>query len=256
MTCSIEKKISGTTEKKYYLIKNLKDELEKLGINAEIYLVISEKERNDFFKNPDFNGNTKSFGLFGKPFSLFGNYGTTSPINYSNLTSFIYNGDEITMPYKNFESIFESLFHLKKNEYIQKEKEIIKEKLDSKIEYKGGDKYNEERIPSEEGNPEEGNPDEGNTDEQYPEEGNTDEQYPDEGNTDEQYPDEGNQQEGNPDEGNPDEGNPEEGNPEEGNPEEGNPEEIQQELEPTDDEKIAVGMWINLKELRIKIVKK
>jgi len=226
MTCSIEKKISGTTEKKYYLIKNLKDELEKLGINAEIYLVISEKERSEFFKNPDFNANTKSVGLFGKPFSLFGNYGT-SRVGDVNLTSFMYTGDEITMPYKNFESIFESLFHVKKNEYIQKEKELIKDKLDSKIQYKGGDKYNEERIPSDEQNPNEENPDEEN---------------PDEENPDEQNPDEENPNEENPNEENPDQQNPDEG--------------IQQEAEPTEDEKIAIGMWINLKELRIKIVKK
>ena len=246
MTCSIEKKISGTTEKKYYLIQNLKNELDKLGINADIYLVISEKERNEFFKNPDFNTNTKSVGTLGKPFSLFGNYGTTSPVNYSNFTSFMYNGDEITLPYKNFESIFESLFHVKRNEYVQKEKELIKEKLDSKIEYKGGYKYNEERIPSEEGN---------QTEEEYTDRGKEhqeDQEYSEEGNqTEEEYTDRGKEDQ----EDQEDQEYSEEGN--------------QTEEEPTEEEKgevgvvgvvgvgeVGVGMWINLKELRIKIVKK
>ena len=128
MKCDVDKIITGTSEKKYYLIKYLKTELEKiLGKEIQIYLVINEKERNDFFKLPQSYLNMNGMSGFSLPSSnyfLFGNTG--------------YSPGELTLPYKNFYNMFESLFHKNTDKDIQKEKDAHLEYLNSKVTTTGG----------------------------------------------------------------------------------------------------------------------
>ena len=50
--CIITRILEGSAEKLYYLIKFIKSELEKKGLNPRIYLVISDEERVNLFLNP------------------------------------------------------------------------------------------------------------------------------------------------------------------------------------------------------------
>jgi len=50
--CIITRILEGSAEKLYYLIKFIKSELEKTGLNPKIYLVISDQERVNLFLNP------------------------------------------------------------------------------------------------------------------------------------------------------------------------------------------------------------
>lgn len=130
MKCEVDKIIKGTPEKKYYLIKFLKTELEKiLGKEIQIYLVISEKERNDFFKLPQTYLSMNGFNVngFSSPSS-----------NYFSLGNSNYSPGELTLPYKNFYNYFESIFHKNTDTDLQKEKDKHIEFLNSKVTKKGG----------------------------------------------------------------------------------------------------------------------
>lgn len=50
--CKIRRILEGSSEKNYYLIKYIKSELEKHGLNPKIYLVISDEEKINLFNNP------------------------------------------------------------------------------------------------------------------------------------------------------------------------------------------------------------
>lgn len=110
MKCDVDKIITGTIEKKYYTIQYLKTELGKmLGREIQIYLVISDKEREEFFRTTGFsntldNGNKS---LFNYNFLPFGKG---------------YVSGELTVPYKNFHNLFESFFHINRAEELEKEK--------------------------------------------------------------------------------------------------------------------------------------
>lgn len=130
MKCNVDRIITGTPEKKYYLIKYLKIELENiLNKEVQIYLVISRKEIEDFFKisnyvydnelnnNSGFNFNMKSFNLF--PFGKG------------------YEQGEITVPYKKFYNYFESIFHVNRN--FEKEKDKESSFLKNPFKMTGGD---------------------------------------------------------------------------------------------------------------------
>ena len=130
MKCDVDKIIKGTPEKKYYLIKYLKTELEKiLGKEIQIYLVISEKERNDFFKLPQTYLSMNGFNMDG--FSL----PSSNPFSIGNSD---YSPGELTLPYKNFYNYFESIFHKNTDKDIQKEKDAHLEYLNSKVTTTGG----------------------------------------------------------------------------------------------------------------------
>jgi len=150
MKCDIDKIITGTIEKKYYLIKHLKNELEKMGINAQIYLVISEKERYEYFKTPNLGVvnknylgtiNLMSLGSFGS-FVPFGSFNSSNKSNL--LSNTRYNGKETTIPYNRFKNFFDSLFN--KNAKIQNEKNEEFEKLKKY----GGYNEKENQEPAEE----------------------------------------------------------------------------------------------------------
>jgi hypothetical protein len=133
MNCTIDKKISGTPEKKYYLIKFLKSELEKiLGREVQIFLLMNETQRQELFKMPAyiFSASNYNFGdgmgngfNFGRPTLPTFNFGIGSP-NIMPLSKG-YEPGELTLPYKNFHNLFESLFNINKNKNneFQKEKE-------------------------------------------------------------------------------------------------------------------------------------
>jgi hypothetical protein len=152
MKCTIDKTISGTPEKKYYLINYLIQELENmLGREVQIYLLIDKKQREDFFKLPSYslpnfsapNTGNSSVGIprFGF-FNFFtSNVGTTT----SNVSQQImYDPEEVRIPYKYFHNYFESLFRLNKNKEFQEEK-------DKKFSFKmsGGNYENEEQTTEE-----------------------------------------------------------------------------------------------------------
>jgi len=133
MKCDVDKIITGTPEKKYYLIKYLKIELEKiLGKEIQIYLVISEKERNDFFKlsQPYLNMSGLSMSGFSLPSS-----------NYFSLGNSSYSPGELTLPYKNFYNYFESIFHKNTDKDIQKEKDEHLAFLNNKVTTTGGSTF-------------------------------------------------------------------------------------------------------------------
>jgi len=127
----MDKTISGTPEKKYYLIKFLKSELEKIiGREVQIFLVMNETQRQELFKipaymfsDPNYNyGDGTSSGFnFGIPTLPFFNFGLGSP-NIIPLNKG-YEPGELTLPYKNFHHVFESLFNKNKKNDFQKEKE-------------------------------------------------------------------------------------------------------------------------------------
>lgn len=142
MKCTIDKVISGTPEKKYYLIHYLTSELEKmLGREIQIYLLINKEQQMNFFKYSFYNAPissepTKStFGLSFPGFSFPGfnmmrtntsNGVTNEPLNQSSSSIFPqnkYEPEELTLPYKTFHNYFESLFGMNKNKNFQKEKE-------------------------------------------------------------------------------------------------------------------------------------
>ena len=50
--CIITRTLEGSAEKLYYLIKFIKSELEKKGLNPKIYLVISDEEQINLFLHP------------------------------------------------------------------------------------------------------------------------------------------------------------------------------------------------------------
>lgn len=140
MKCDVDKTITGTPEKKYYLIKYLKTELEKiLGKEIQIYLVISEKERNDYF-----NTINTSFNISG----LISDYNLTSNLqlstNYQFGTNMFsiddkgYSPGELTIPYKKFYDYFEGFFNISKKKNIQKEKKKQLDFLNNKITIGGG----------------------------------------------------------------------------------------------------------------------
>ena len=130
MKCDVDKIIKGTPERKYYLIKYLKTELEKiLGKEIQIYLVISENERNEFFKLPQLYFNMNGFNMNG--FSL-------PSSNYLSLGNSNYSPGELTIPYKNFYNYFESIFHKNTDKDIQKEKDKHLDFLNNKVTTKGG----------------------------------------------------------------------------------------------------------------------
>lgn len=142
MKCTIDKIISGTPEKKYYLIHHLTSELEKmLGREIQIYLLINKEQQMNFFKYSFYNApisteptkSTSRFSLSGLSFPSFNmmrtntqNGVTNEPSLQSSFTIFPqskYDKEEITIPYKNFHNYFESLFGLNKNKDFQTEKE-------------------------------------------------------------------------------------------------------------------------------------
>jgi hypothetical protein len=51
--CKIIRTLKGPAEKNYYLIKYIKSELEKRGLNPKIHLVLSDEERINLFKFPN-----------------------------------------------------------------------------------------------------------------------------------------------------------------------------------------------------------
>lgn len=116
MKCDVDKIITGTPEKKYYLIKYLKTELDKLlGKEIQIYLVISEQERNDFFKSSQSYLNMNGMSGFSFPSTNYYSFGNSG-----------YSPGELTLPYKNFYNMFESLFH--KNHDTNEHDEVLKDK--------------------------------------------------------------------------------------------------------------------------------
>jgi hypothetical protein len=52
-SCKISKTLKGSAEKNYYLIKYIKSELEKKGLNPTIHLVISNEEKINLFQFPN-----------------------------------------------------------------------------------------------------------------------------------------------------------------------------------------------------------
>ena len=48
--CKTTKTLIGSAEKNYYLIKYIKSELEKRGLNPTIHLVISNEEKINLFQ--------------------------------------------------------------------------------------------------------------------------------------------------------------------------------------------------------------
>lgn len=139
MKCTIDKIISGTPEKKYYLINYLTSELEKmLGREIQIYLLINKEQQMNFFKYSFYNvpissETTNSSSRF--PFPSFNfpgfnmmrtNDGSNEPSTQSSSSIFSenkYEDQELTVPYKNFHNYFESLFGVNKNKDFQKEKD-------------------------------------------------------------------------------------------------------------------------------------
>ena len=53
--CKIKKTLSGNPEKSYYLIKFLKYELERRGLNPKIHLVVSDEYKINLFKLQNIN---------------------------------------------------------------------------------------------------------------------------------------------------------------------------------------------------------
>jgi len=128
MNCSIDKTISGTPEKKYYLIKFIKSELEKiLGREVQIFLLMNNIEQQDLFKMPSYMFSTSNLNI-GNNLGVKYNMPTLSLFNFGIGSSNIipiskgYEPGELTLPYKNFHDYFESLFHINKNNSFQKEK--------------------------------------------------------------------------------------------------------------------------------------
>lgn len=131
MKCTMDKTISGTPEKKYYLIKFLKSELEKIvGREVQIFLLMNETQRQELFKLPAYIFSAPNYNYgdgvgsgfnFGRPTLPFFNFGVGSsniiPLNKG------YEPGELTLPYKNFHHVFESLFNKNKNNDFQREKE-------------------------------------------------------------------------------------------------------------------------------------
>jgi len=54
-SCKIKKILTGKTEKIYYLIKYLKQELEKRGLNPKINLVVSDEKTIELLKLENIN---------------------------------------------------------------------------------------------------------------------------------------------------------------------------------------------------------
>jgi len=50
-SCKIVRKLRGSEEKNYNLIKYIKNELEKHGLNPKIYLIISDEEQINLFNH-------------------------------------------------------------------------------------------------------------------------------------------------------------------------------------------------------------
>jgi len=142
MKCTIDKIISGTPEKKYYLIHYLTSELEKmLGREIQIYLLINKEQQMNFFKYSFYNApisseTTNSSSRFPFPnFSFPGfnimrtntsNNVSSEPFPQSSSSIFSenkYEPEELTVPYKSFHNYFESLFGMNKNKDFQKEME-------------------------------------------------------------------------------------------------------------------------------------
>jgi hypothetical protein len=135
MKCDVDKIIKGTPERKYYLIKYLKTELEKiLGKEIQIYLVISENERNEFFKLPQLYFNMNGFNMNGFNMNNF----SLPTSNYLSLGNSNYSPGELTLPYKNFYNYFESIFHKNTDKDIQKEKDKHLDFLNNKVNITGG----------------------------------------------------------------------------------------------------------------------
>ena len=122
MKCDVDKIITGTIEKKYYMIQYLKTELGKMfGREIQIYLVISDKEREEFFRTSGIS-NSLGSGNNSNSFS-FGNG---------------YLSGELTVPYKNFYNVFESFFHINRDVELEKEKDKELEFLKNPFTMKGG----------------------------------------------------------------------------------------------------------------------
>jgi hypothetical protein len=144
-SCKITRILEGSSEKNYYLIKYIKMELEKKGLNPKISLVISDQEIIDLFANPsripetlsteeEVKKDEKSTIKWGFTFpTLWGNsdeiseskkngFTTLSPID----TIFSHRDEDnkvmnklipdnpksITVPYLNFKERFDVLFNL------------------------------------------------------------------------------------------------------------------------------------------------
>jgi hypothetical protein len=149
MKCDVDKIISGSPEKKYHLIKFLKKELEKIfNKEVQIYLVISERERNDFFKLPQIYLNTSSVNVdSGISFGNNENSSNNEKSFMDNLFNKGYLEGELTLPYKHFYNYFEVFFNRKKSVEIDKEQE--KDFLNNKIKKGGGDEVNVEKKEDE-----------------------------------------------------------------------------------------------------------
>ena len=144
-TCKISRVLEGSSEKNYYLIKYIKSELEKKGLNPKISLVISDQELIKLFMNPstmpqtlsteeDVKKDEKSTIKWGFTFpTLWGDsdetseskkngFTTLSPIDtiFSKTSedtkvvnkSITANPKSITVPYEFFKERFDILFNL------------------------------------------------------------------------------------------------------------------------------------------------
>lgn len=138
MKCDIKREITGSMEKKYNEIKEIKKGLEKLGIKGEIYLEINEEDRKKYFEKPGIweieeynplknilnigenkNGKTRRISLFSKG----------------------YEKGEITIPYKHIEPILERIF---KRKNIESEKEEELKNLKNPAMKRGGNEEEKE----------------------------------------------------------------------------------------------------------------
>ena len=103
--CKIKKTLSGNSEKIYYLIKYLKNELEKRGLNPKIHLVVSDETKINLFKLQ--NINFPAMNISGMNSTIEPKFTQFLPIENIFGSSNISEPDEIINPYRRFKESIE-----------------------------------------------------------------------------------------------------------------------------------------------------
>ena len=103
--CKIKKTLSGNSEKIYYLIKYLKHELEKRGLNPKIHLVVSDETKINLFKMQNISFPTMN--ISGVNSTIEPNFSQFFPIERIFGLSKEKDPEEIKDPYRRFKETIE-----------------------------------------------------------------------------------------------------------------------------------------------------